>query len=122
MLIFPPFTQELSKEGTTCHRRYHTISCMVAYFNWPWFLSSHPFQVGNRDFLILTVLDLKTKSEKCPVHCPQEPGEKGGAQPPCFRPTPVSSALPPPLLTPEHYFLEKFLFIFLKTDESVLEL
>lgn len=53
MLIFFPFTQELSKEGTTCHRCYHTVSCMVAYFNWPWFLSSHPFQVGNRDFLIL---------------------------------------------------------------------
>ena len=53
MLIFLPFTQELSKEGTTCHRCYHTVSCMVAYFNWPWFLSSHPFQVGNRDFLIL---------------------------------------------------------------------
>ena len=50
MLIFPPFTQELSKEGTTYHRCYHTVSCMVAYFNWPWFLSSHPFQVGNRDF------------------------------------------------------------------------
>ena len=70
----------------------------------------------------------------------REPGEKGGA--PRARgeggrsesqgrrgalSLPVSDQAcllcpPPPLLTPQHYFLEKFLFLFLKTDESVLEL
>lgn len=39
------FTEELSKEDATYPRCYHTVSCMVAYFNWPWFLSSHPFQL-----------------------------------------------------------------------------
>ena len=59
MLIFLPFTQELSKEGTTCHRCYHTVSCMVAYFNWPWFLSSHPFQFIYKN----TLFEIQAKGE-----------------------------------------------------------
>lgn len=59
MLIFFPFTQELSKEGTTCHRCYHTVSCMVAYFNWPWFLSSHPFQFIYKN----TLFEIQAKGE-----------------------------------------------------------
>lgn len=55
LIFFPLSTQELSKEGATYHRCYHSVSCMVAYFNWPWFLSSHPFQVGNRDFFGLVL-------------------------------------------------------------------
>uniref|UniRef100_A0A9L0RAK1 Alkaline ceramidase n=1 Tax=Equus caballus TaxID=9796 RepID=A0A9L0RAK1_HORSE len=59
LIVTTVYLKELSKEGATYYRCYHTVSCMVAYFNWPWFLSSHPFQFIYKN----TLPEIQAKSE-----------------------------------------------------------